>query len=141
MKNEISMVVAVVVFLGGCSSHPPTNSQPDKTMIQRLHKGMLLWEFEQVVGKSAQPRPNPSPHNSISDYDFDGWCIIADIDNSPVAPAATVREYTVIQDGLTVQQRQEKRSKNWSAWVQAHQTRTNGIPNQASHGTALPRRP
>ena len=96
---------------------------------------MLLSKFDEVVGKSAHPRPNPSLNHSVADYDFDGWCIIADIDGSPVAPAAAVRDFTVVEDGLTVQQREEKRSGNWSAWVRAHQTGTNRVPGQASQAT------
>jgi hypothetical protein len=141
MKMEIGIAVAAIALLTGCSTPEQATGKSDKAMLQQLHKGMLLWKFEQVVGKSARPRPNPTPNHSVSDYDFDGWYIIADVDASPVAPAATVRDYTVIEDGLTVNQRETERSKNWSAWVNAHRTGTNGIPNQASHGAAQSRRP
>jgi hypothetical protein len=85
---------------------------PDEAILSRLRKGMLFMQFEQVVGKSAKPRPNPTPHDSVAD-------------NSPVAPAATVRDYRVVRDGLTVTQREAERAKNWSAWVEAHPRNTN----------------
>ena len=138
MKTELGIAVAVLGLFAGCSTPVQTTGRPDKAMLQQLEKGMLLWKFDEVVGKSASPRPNPSLSHSVADYDFDGWCIMAEIANAPVAPAATVRDFTVIEDGLTVQQREEKRSKNWSAWVQAHQTGTNGVPNQASQAIGAP---
>jgi len=120
--QNTSQTVEFKVLIGASTNAVPMpTGQPDEAILKRLHKGMLVMQFEEVIGKSANPRPNPTPHNSISDYDFDGWCIIADIDNSPLAPAATVRDYTVFRDGLTVRQRTEERAKNWSAWVQAHQ--------------------
>jgi hypothetical protein len=141
MKTEIGIVVAAIALLTGCSTPEQATGKPDKAMLQQLHKGMLLWKFEQVVGKSARLRPNPTPNHSVCDYDFDGWCIIANVDASPVAPAATVRDYAVVEDGLTVNQREAERSKNWSAWVHAHRTGTNGVPNQASQAIGAPGAP
>ncbi len=130
MKTALTASAVFLTVAYGCLAQTTNTESVTVDQLAKLTNGMLLTEFQTVLGIQGRTRENALRIEAIVDFDFNGEWIMAEVQTHP--SPSIVKSFRIIKDGLTIQERQSVRSKNWNEWVAAHQRKTNGVPNQPS---------
>ena len=132
-------VILLLMSMASSQAEAATNSPSDATLA-KLTNGMTECQIRTILGVAGRNRENAPLPQAITEYDFEGMSVWTEMARTGEDKSLRATVIRVNKDGLSVSERNRLRSTKWSAWVEAHQVKTNRIPNNGSQPTLDPGR-